>query len=285
MKGFYRRTIENALSYASGVELTAPARVSGLNGLRVGRRNGNALEFSEYREYQPGDDLRRLDWGVYARNEQLMVKLYSEEIDPRCDLIVDHSGSMGLTQRKSAAALGLSALLARAAENAGFSLQVWHAGETLEKDPNGHHPVEWRNERFDAVRSPSETFGGYDAGFFSRGIRLVVTDLMGPDDPGPFLQFLSDGAKRVAILQLLEDSELNPSAEGNTLFVDAETGEERELLVDEGSVRRYLERLERHRTMWSRAAVNQGALLLSFSVRNLLDGWPLDEFFRTGLLK
>ena len=91
---YFRSAVERALAAAGGVELTAPAQVSGIDGRRVGRRTGNALEFSEYREYRPGDDLRRIDWRVYARSEQLMIKQYSEEIDPRCDLILDHSASM-----------------------------------------------------------------------------------------------------------------------------------------------------------------------------------------------
>lgn len=79
---------------------------AGIDGRRTGRRSGNALEFSEYREYQAGDDLRRLDWGVFARSEQLMVKLYSEEVDPRCDIVLDDSASMATEEAKAAAALG-----------------------------------------------------------------------------------------------------------------------------------------------------------------------------------
>ena len=65
---YFQSAVERALAAAGGVELTAPAQVSGIDGRRVGRRTGNALEFSEYREYRPGDDLRRIDWRVYARS-------------------------------------------------------------------------------------------------------------------------------------------------------------------------------------------------------------------------
>ena len=118
----FRSVLASALARAGGLELATPRMTAGIDGRRTGRRSGNALEFSEYREYQAGDDLRRLDWGVFARSEQLMVKLYSEEVDPRCDIVLDDSASMATEEAKAAAALGLAGLLAQAAANAGFSL-------------------------------------------------------------------------------------------------------------------------------------------------------------------
>ena len=115
---YYRGAVERALAAAGGLELTAPAQISGVDGQRIGRRSGNALEFSEYREYRPGDDLRRIDWRVYARSEQLMIKQYSEEIDPRCDVILDHSASMAVTERKASAAIALTVMFTTAAARA-----------------------------------------------------------------------------------------------------------------------------------------------------------------------
>ena len=94
MKDFCRNAIVSALARSEGVELATGRLRAGIDGRRTGKRSGNALEFSEYREYQAGDDLRRLDWGVYARNGQLIVKLYSEEVDPRCDIVLDNSASL-----------------------------------------------------------------------------------------------------------------------------------------------------------------------------------------------
>ena len=87
-------SIEKALSYAQGLSLLSPNKVAGADGRRVGTHTGNALEFAEYREYKPGDDIRRLDWGVFARSEQLMVRQFNEEVDPRCDIVIDESASM-----------------------------------------------------------------------------------------------------------------------------------------------------------------------------------------------
>ena len=282
---YFRPAVERALAAAGDAELTAPAKVSGLDGQRNGSRTGNAMEFSEYREYRPGDDLRRIDWRVYARSEQLMIKQYAEEVDPRCDIILDHSASMATTERKAGAAVTLAALFATSAANAGFSLNVWHAAGTFRKDPEPASPFLWDFSPFDAPFSPSANPATFVGPFFRRGIRILVTDLMGPDDPAPVLSRLADGAKRAVVVMLLDPLELEPEPDSNVRLVDAETGEERELVLDEGVLARYHERLEHHRAMWASAAVSRGVLLLPLSAADFNPVVRCDLLYRAGLLK
>jgi len=282
---YFRPAVERALAAAGGVELTAPAQVSGIDGRRVGRKTGNALEFSEYREYRPGDDLRRIDWRVYARSEQLMIKQYAEEIDPRCDLILDHSASMASTGRKAAAAISLAAIFATAAANSGFSLNLWHAADTFRKDPSPASPLFWDFPPFETPFSPSANPASFSGNFFRRGIRILVTDLMGPDDPAPILSRLADGAKRAVVVMVLDPLELEPEPDANVMLIDAETGEERELILDDGVLARYHERLENHRAMWANAALSRGVLLLPLSAADFFPEIHPDELFHAGLLK
>lgn len=58
-------------------------------------RRGTSLEFADYRRYSPGDDIRYLDWGIYARSDRLYVKLFREEVDLFAYLFIDASASMG----------------------------------------------------------------------------------------------------------------------------------------------------------------------------------------------
>src|SRR3954471_20015456 len=104
----------------------------GLAGGTLSQRAGSSLEFREHREYEPGDDLRHIDWNAYARSDQLMVKLYHEEVTPHLDLLVDGSRSMALEEPKAAAALGVAAFLAAAAENAGMAGRAWFARDGCE---------------------------------------------------------------------------------------------------------------------------------------------------------
>ena len=69
---------------------------SGIVGSRLGRRAGSSIDFQDYREYQPGDDLRFIDWGIYARTDRLSIKLFREEVTPHLDLVLDGSRSMNL---------------------------------------------------------------------------------------------------------------------------------------------------------------------------------------------
>ena len=64
-------------------------------------RRGTSLEFADYRRYTPGDDLRYLDWGIYARSDRLYVKLFREEVDLFAYIFIDASASMGLPSREA----------------------------------------------------------------------------------------------------------------------------------------------------------------------------------------
>lgn len=64
-------------------------------------RRGTSLEFSDYRRYTPGDDLRYIDWGIYARSDRLFVKVFRQEVDLFAYIFVDASASMGFPSRET----------------------------------------------------------------------------------------------------------------------------------------------------------------------------------------
>ena len=83
------------LSTLRGLDLKARYIVEGfLNGLHRSPFHGLSVEFSEYRDYHPGDDLRHLDWRLYGRSDRLYVKKYTQETNVRVYLVVDTSASM-----------------------------------------------------------------------------------------------------------------------------------------------------------------------------------------------
>src|SRR3954462_5320485 len=96
--------------------MRSPVR-GGLKGGRRSVKRGQSVEFADYREYTLGDDLRQLDWNVYARLEKLFVKLFVEEEDVTVTFLLDASPSMAygkpaklLFAKRAAAALGYIAL-------------------------------------------------------------------------------------------------------------------------------------------------------------------------------
>jgi uncharacterized protein (DUF58 family) len=64
-------------------------------------RRGTSLEFSDYRRYAPGDDLRYLDWGIYARTDRLYIKVFREEVDLFAYVFIDASASMTFPSREA----------------------------------------------------------------------------------------------------------------------------------------------------------------------------------------
>src|SRR3954452_9655028 len=112
-----------ALRYSLGVPRHAPV---GLVGGTLSQRSGSSLEFKDHRAYEPGDDLRHIDWSAYARTDQLRTKLFREEVTPHLDIVVDTSRSMNLedTQR-GATAVALAAFFACAGSLSGYSHSPW----------------------------------------------------------------------------------------------------------------------------------------------------------------
>lgn len=86
--------------------------ISGLSGRYKSGKKGTSIEFSDIREYLPGDDIRRIDWNAYARTEKLFVKLYMEERDVHYHILIDMSRSMDIPKEKSKKARLVAGMLA-----------------------------------------------------------------------------------------------------------------------------------------------------------------------------
>src|SRR3954451_1484594 len=82
-----------------------------MKGERRSTRRGSSVEFADYRNYTPGDDLRRVDWNVYARLERLFLKLFQEEEDITVHVLLDASKSMDWGDNQPVVGLGAAPAL------------------------------------------------------------------------------------------------------------------------------------------------------------------------------
>ena len=102
------------LSRLDTLQLAMKGRASGgAGGTRRSRQTGSSAEFSDYREYIPGDDIRRIDWNAMARFDKIFLKLFMEEQESAVTVLLDGSGSMGEkweTARQAAEAVSYLAL-------------------------------------------------------------------------------------------------------------------------------------------------------------------------------
>ncbi len=220
---------------ASAYRLVLPGHpLAGRLGDRLGRGTGSSLEFMDYRDYVPGDDLRHVDWRAYARTDQLKVRLFREETAPSLDVVVDTSASMGVTETKRQALIDLLAGAFAWTRKAGGRPRALAAGGPLLEDV------------------ASLELGGDDppslqphAPLRPRALRMVIGDFLSPEDPAPRLRRLAAGASHLYVLHLLDPWEADPKADGESTLIDVEYGARLDVVLDERTVARYRQRLGR----------------------------------------
>ncbi|MGE3315753.1 MAG: DUF58 domain-containing protein [Planctomycetaceae bacterium] len=240
----------------AGFQLGLPrVPVAGRSGELLGRGTGSSLEFQEYREYMPGDDIRHVDWSAYARSDHLMVRLYREEISPRTEILLDASRSMrtgGLV--KGRVARQLTALFALLAGRIGGRPTIWPVDDTRPARPLSVEGLELLERLpFDSAGTLVDALEENAISLKRQAVRIVISDFLFPHDPAALVRRLAKEASTLWIVQLLNAWEANPSHLGGRRLVDVESHGEVDLFLDKRSISGYLERLGRLREELSRS--------------------------------
>jgi len=267
--------------------LAVPRRLpQGTAGAQLGRLTGESMEFTDYREYQPGDDLRRLDWAAYARSDRLTVKLYRQEVCPHLDLLLDGSGSMALEDtQKLRACIVLAAALATAADNSGYSRRIYLSGRGCQSVVRGSEPPEvWQGLVFDSAENPADSLRTLAPAWRPHGMRVLVSDLLWLGDPLELLTAMSERASAVYVLQVLAAADVEPEAGGNVRLVDSENGTVEEVFLDAAAAARYQDSLRRHCENWRRAARQVGGVLVQLVAERLAADWDFSPLVEAELL-
>ena len=214
------------------------------------------------------------------------MKLYREEITPHLDLVLDVSRSMALEgTAKDRAALALTACLATAAANAGFSHAVWLMSDDFRLLPNGNAlPSLWGEFELSDRGSPAAPARGAPA-WRPRGVRVLISDLLWVGEPLLALRPFTEGASAAAVIQLLADADVNPPEDNALRLIDAETEQMREIYVDAVIAHRYREALTRHQQNWHQACRASGAIFSTIVAETLLREWKLDELVAAEFLR
>jgi uncharacterized protein (DUF58 family) len=220
-----------------------------LQGLRRSRRHGFSSEFSEYKPYVPGDDLRLLDWRIYARSGKLFVRRFEAETELEHLLILDATASMAWQWEQSITKLqyganilaAIACICMRHQDKAGLMV---HDAEELH-----FLPPRCRREQLDDMFCLLENIrpGGGDAlpelikGLAGarrhRGMVIICSDLE-EDEEGTAiaLEMLSLTDDRACIIHLLDKAEENIPFDSVTHLEDSETGER--VATDVGTLRK-----------------------------------------------
>ncbi len=240
------------------LELRAKIVVQGfMSGLHRSPYHGFSVEFTDYRQYSVGDDLRYLDWKLYARRDRYYIKRFEDETNLRSYLLVDMSQSMGFSSQefsKFEYAKTMAATLAWFLNHQRDAVGMITFGEsivdmvppryraghlrrlmmTLEKSTSG---------KSTNVARPLEQIAETVS---KRGLVVLISDMLAPVDQfRQNLGYLRSRGHDVVILRTLDPVEVDFSFDQATMFRDLETG--KEIYIDpQTAASDYKSRFEEH---------------------------------------
>lgn len=289
---------ETTLRKLTRLTLVATQIRAGLmKGERRSSKRGTSLEFADYRNYTPGDDLRRLDWNVYARLDRPFMKLFEEEEDLAVHILVDASQSMDwgeADRNKFSFALRLAAALGAIALANGDRLtaSALHAGTARPQfGPVRGQPSTLRMLQF----FESQTAGGVtelnralqDYALAARrpGLLFLISDLFSTAGFQTGASQLQSRGYEITVLHVLAPEELDPPLAGDIRLVDVETGQAQEVSVDGNLREQYRQRLQAWQGEIQANSLKRGVRYLPISTALAWDKFVLQEMRKVGAVK
>jgi uncharacterized protein (DUF58 family) len=228
---------------------------SSAKGEHATSRRGFSLEFSDYRRYQKGDDLRYVDWNVYRRLGRLWLKLFTAEEEMNIYLLLDVSQSMAEGApakieyaKKVAAALGYIGLknldrVGGASVSASlFSpLALGRGRKQILALFRFLAELSCRGET--DLRASAQSFSTL---FSRQGLVVLLSDLLDPEGWRAGLEELARKKYQLLVIHILDPTEFEPVVSGDVALTDVESGRERRLFVDGELKRRFREEIKNY---------------------------------------
>lgn len=215
-----------ALSALEHMRFTTRHRIEGTySGRHASRQLGGAGEFVDYREYAQGEDLRRLDWKVFARTGKAYVRLFQDETNLLCTLAIDASGSMLFGAESDSAlrsskleyaqylATALSQVISRGQDQVGLAVISDRLGDVIPPGATPSH-VAWVQSEIERITTkPTTRMGDALRRLFEqtreRGVLLLISDFLIDDLESAFaaVRLFRRRQSEVVILHLVHPEE------------------------------------------------------------------------------
>ncbi len=238
--------VKRALGHSKLIALQAPANAA--IGERRSRAIGAGMEFAQYKDYEPGDDLRHLDRHVYARLGKTVVRRFHLEQRLRVSVLLDASASMAVDPSSWARSVDVAAVFGEAALNGSDQVRFGVAtggrvawGDVASRDTQLRHEIS-RLERVvpDGRLASMTDLASMSLEALSQpGLLVVVSDWL-VDGFAEALRAWRVRSQEVVAVQVLGEAEAGGGGEtGSLRLVDAETGEVAERVVDARTWRAY----------------------------------------------
>ena len=223
-----------------------------MKGERRSHRKGQSVEFADFRNYVPGDDLRFIDWNLYARLDKLFLKMFMEEEDLHFYALIDASGSMEFGDptklfyaKQLAASLGYIGLC----RSDRVKVETLGAATTAPSPVlRGKHSL-WRmTEYLDGVGSGQNVSLEQSVKNFclrnsGKGIVVLLSDLMYKEGYESALRILMSQDFDIYVIQILSPEEVDPDVNGDLKLVDCEDADVAEITVTRPLIKKYKQTL------------------------------------------
>lgn len=249
----------------------------GRSGERKSNAKGNSVEFSDFREYILGDDIRKIDWNAYGRMDKLFVKLFMEEKEENFHILIDCSKSMDFgEQNKSVLARRLGAI---------FSYMVLYNMDRLYVGALKEHSVQLTKgmigqQAFQKVLKELEqyTFDGATnltenikkITFSGKGVTVLISDFYEEGGLEELVKYLSYKKQEIFLIQVLAQEEIEPDMEGTLSLIDSETSEEEKITMSNKVIKEYQATLSQFETELERICKKYQASFLQVSTSETL---------------
>ncbi len=265
-----------------------------LRGERRSKRRGESVEFADYRNYTPGDDLRFLDWNILARLDKLFLKLFLQEEDLHVSIILDASKSMdfgnpakSLYTRRVAAAIGYIGL----SNHDRVSLYPYAEGLVGEMAGIRGRSATRRmldflsRVEFESGSNLSLACKQYAIRHPQRGIVLVIGDFFDKGGYETGLKYLLGRDLDIYVIQVLSPQELDPPVTGDLQLQDVEDDDIAEVTVSRALLNRYKHNLQAYCGGLKEYCAKRGVSYLFTSTEVAFDQMVLNYLRHRGLVR
>lgn len=263
----------------------------GMNGGRKSSAKGTSVEFSDFREYIPGDDVRRIDWNVYGRMDKLYIKQFMEEKEATYHLFVDNSKSMDFgEQKKSIMALRLCGAFAYMILGQ-LDRIVIHA---MNVDQIGRDTSLTGRASFQRILqdlSQIQFIGNTNleasvqkCNIKGRGVSILISDFLDPKGVEGVIKYLTFKKQEIVLIQVLAREEVDFYGEGTVSLIDSETREEMKITMTGQTIQLYEKQLMLHKETIKRLARKYGCVYQSVVSDEQLHKVIFEGFQNTGFL-
>ena len=251
----------------------------GMSGSRKSSAKGASVEFSDFREYLPGDDIRRIDWNVYGRLGKLYVKEFMEEQEARYRIMIDTSRSMDFGQaKKSVMALQVAAaftwlVLSQLDRAELYTMADGRLDRKSSSVSRGSFQTALRAlEQVEFTGGTAIDQAVRACSIQGKGITILISDFLDPQGVTEAVRYLTYKKQDILLVQILAREEVEILQEGTVAFKDLETEEEVRVTMTGQTIRMYQDRLQAHRQSLESLAARYGCRYLQ-----ILSDEPLEK--------